>query len=113
MATSAEPRVEKSKKPNPTAHLKTVPDLRELRDRIRAEALQFAKGIDRSKQLTKSALQQLAEDLLKQTCLGEQYLGFTMVAISNEFWRDQVSAIDFKRRACRECGNRRRAARHA
>src|SRR5207237_5815338 len=28
----------------------------------------------------------------------QQYLGFTMVAISNEFWRDQVSSIDFKRR---------------
>jgi geranylgeranyl diphosphate synthase type II len=93
-----EPPVEKSKKPNPTAHLKTVPESREMRDRIRAEAFQFAKNIDRSKQLTKPALQKLGEDLLKQTGLDQQYLGFTMVAISNEFWRDQVSAIDFKRR---------------
>jgi geranylgeranyl diphosphate synthase type II len=98
VATSVEPRIEKSKKPNPTAHLKTVPEGRELRDRIRAQAQQFSKDIDRSKQLTKAALQQMAEDLLKQTGLGDQYLGFTMVAISNEFWRDQVSAIDFKRR---------------
>jgi len=30
--------------------------------------------------------------------LSESYLGFTMVAITNEFWREQVSAIDFKRR---------------
>src|SRR5262249_41367072 len=30
--------------------------------------------------------------------LGEQYLGFMMVCISNEFWREQVQAIDFKRR---------------
>src|SRR5919202_3499246 len=30
--------------------------------------------------------------------LGPQYLGFAMVCLSNEFWRDQVSAIDFKRR---------------
>ena len=98
MATSAEPRVEKSKKPNPTAHLKTVPDLRELRDRIRAEAHQFAKSLDRSKQMTKASLQKMGEDLLKAAGLDQQYLGFTMVAISNEFWRDQVSAIDFKRR---------------
>ena len=90
--------VEKSKKPNPTAHLKTVPEARELRDRIRAEAFQYAKNIDRSKQMTKPVLQKLGEDLLKQTGLGDEYLGFTMVAISNEFWRDQVSAIDFKRR---------------
>ena len=90
--------VEKAKKPNPTAHLKTVPEAREMRDRIRAEAFQFAKSIDRSKQLTKPALQKLGEELLKATGLDQQYLGFTMVAISNEFWRDQVSAIDFKRR---------------
>src|SRR5262245_62791056 len=40
----------------------------------------------------------MAEDLLKQLGLGEQYLGFMMVCISNEFWREQVQAIDFKRR---------------
>jgi geranylgeranyl diphosphate synthase type II len=98
MPPVVEAPVEKAKKPNPTAHLKTVPEERELRDRIRAEAFQFAKSIDRSKQLTKPALQKLGEDLLKETGLGDQYLGFAMVALSNEFWRDQVSAIDFKRR---------------
>jgi geranylgeranyl pyrophosphate synthase len=98
VTTAAEAPVEKSKKPNPTAHLKTVPQERELRDRIRAEAAQFAKNIDRSKQMTKPALQKLGEELLQQAGLDSQFLGFTMVAISNEFWRDQVSAIDFKRR---------------
>jgi len=93
-----EPPAEKSKKPNPTAHLKTVPQERELRDRIRAEAHEFAKSLDRSQQLTKASLQKMGEDLLKAAALDQQYLGFTMVAISNEFWRDQVSAIDFKRR---------------
>lgn len=95
---SVEPTAEKSKKPNPTAHLKTVPQERELRDRIRAEAAQFAKSIDRSRQMTKASLQKLGEDLLQAAGLDQQYLGFTMVAISNEFWRDQVSSIDFKRR---------------
>ena len=89
---------DKAKKPNPTAHLKTVPQEREMRDRIRAEAHQFTKSIDRSKQLTKPTLQKMGEDLLKQAGFDEQYLGFAMVAISNEFWRDQVSSIDFKRR---------------
>ena len=93
-----ETAADKAKKPNPTAHLKTVPQEREMRDRIRAEAFQFAKSIDRSKQLTKPTLQKMGEELLKQARLEEQYLGFAMVAISNEFWRDQVSSIDFKRR---------------
>jgi geranylgeranyl pyrophosphate synthase len=87
----------KDKRPS-TAHLKTVPETRELRDRIRAEAARFAQGIDRNRPLTKPALQQMGEDLLRQMGLGDQYLGFIMVALSNEFWREQVSAIDFKRR---------------
>jgi geranylgeranyl pyrophosphate synthase len=40
----------------------------------------------------------MAEDLLNNLGLGEQYLGFTMVALSNEFWREQLQSIDFKRR---------------
>ncbi len=56
------------------------------------------KTLDRSRPLTKQALQAMAEELLRQMGMGDQYLGFTMVAISNEFWRDQVSAVDFKRR---------------
>jgi geranylgeranyl pyrophosphate synthase len=98
VATAVEtPPDKKSKKPN-TAHLKLVPETRELRDRIRAEAARFGQTLDRSRPLTRPGLQQMGEDLLKATGLGEQYLGFTMVAISNEFWREQVQAVDFKRR---------------
>jgi geranylgeranyl pyrophosphate synthase len=86
------------KPPNASAHFKTVPQERAMRDRIRVEAHQFAKDIDRSKTLTKAGLQKYGEELLKTTGLDQQFLGFTMVAIANEFWRDQVSAIDFKRR---------------
>lgn len=85
-------------KPKASAHFKTVPQERELRDRIRAEAHQFAKNIDRSKSMTKATLQKFGEDLIAHAKFDSQYLGFTMVAIANEFWRDQVSAIDFNRR---------------
>src|SRR5262245_33828730 len=98
VATAVEPApVKKEKRPS-TAHLKIVPETRELRDRIRDEAHRFGKTIDRSKPLTKQDLQMMAEEMLRAMNLGEQYLGFTMVAITNEFWREQVSAIDFKRR---------------
>jgi geranylgeranyl pyrophosphate synthase len=98
VATVAElPAEPKSKRPS-TSHLKVVPETRELRDRIRDEAHRFGKTIDRSKPLTKQSLQAMSQELLRAMGLGEQYLGFAMVAVSNEFWRDQVSAIDFKRR---------------
>jgi geranylgeranyl pyrophosphate synthase len=87
----------KDKRPS-TAHLKAVPETREARDRVRQAAEEFGRTLDRSKALVRASLQKMAEDLLKQLEMGEQYLGFTMVCISNEFWREQVQAIDFKRR---------------
>ncbi len=98
MATAAEPQVEKKDKRPSTSHLKVVPETRALRDRVRAEAARVGQGFDRARPLTKQALQAMAELLLRDMGLGEQYLGFTMVALSNEFWREQVQAIDFKRR---------------
>jgi geranylgeranyl diphosphate synthase, type II len=98
VAIAAESRSEKKDKRPSTAHLKVVPETRDLRDRVRAEAVRFGQTLDRSKPLTKQALQKMGEDLLQRMGLGEQYLGFTMVCISNEFWREQVQAIDFKRR---------------
>jgi geranylgeranyl diphosphate synthase type II len=83
VATAAEtPRESNVVKPAASAHFKVVPDTRALRDQIRAQA----------------ALQQLGEELLRAMGLPDDHLGFAMVCLSNEFWRDQVSAIDFKRR---------------
>jgi geranylgeranyl pyrophosphate synthase len=98
VATAVEPQAEKKDKRPSTAHLKVVPETRELRDRVRTAAADFGKTLDRSKPLTKDGLRQMSEDLLRRMGLGEQYLGFTMVALSNEFWREQVQAVDFKRR---------------
>jgi geranylgeranyl pyrophosphate synthase len=95
---TAETVAEKKDKGPSTAHLKVVPDTRELRDRVRAEAARVGKTIDRSRPLTKQSLQALAEDLMRQMGLGEQHLGFVMVCLSNEFWREQLQGIPFHRR---------------
>jgi len=98
VATVAEPSTgNKSKRPN-TAHLKVVPESRELRDRIRAAVAALGKSLDRTRPLTRAGLQAMGEDLLRKAGLAEQYLGFAMVALSNEFWREQVQAIAFNRR---------------
>src|SRR5262249_4076607 len=81
-----------------SAAFKVVPETRALPDRVRPEAAPFVAGLDRSRPFTRPELQKMGEDLLRQMNLGEQYLGFTMVCIANEFWREQVQAIDFKRR---------------
>lgn len=87
----------KSKKNN-TAHLKAIPETRELRDRIREAAHEFVKTLDRSKPLVRDDGKRYAEALLNSLNLGEQYMGFALVAVANEFWREQVAAIPFNRR---------------
>jgi geranylgeranyl pyrophosphate synthase len=87
----------KSKK-NSTAHLKAIPETRQLRDQIRDAAHQFVKKLDRSKPLVRDDGKRYAEELLRSLGLGEQYMGFALVAVANEFWRDQVAAIPFNRR---------------
>lgn len=86
-----------AKKPS-TAAFKAVPETRELRDRIRDAVTAFTRTIDKSNPLTREGSREMAEGILRSLNLGEQYLGFTMVMLSNEFWRDQVAAIPFHRR---------------
>jgi geranylgeranyl diphosphate synthase, type II len=88
-----EPKSKKS-----TAHLKIIPETRDLRDRIRAAAHDYVQQLDKSRPLTKEDGRRYTEDFLSRMGLGEQYTGFAMVAIANEFWREQVAAIPFNRR---------------
>jgi geranylgeranyl pyrophosphate synthase len=98
VATVADPTPQtKDKRPNSSA-FKVVPETRDLRDRVRAAAADFGRALDRSAPLTKEGLRAMAAELLKRLGLDEQYLGFAMVALSNEFWREQVRAIPFGRR---------------
>lgn len=98
MAIAAEPLAEKKDKRANSAHLKVVPQEREVRDRVRVESARFAATLDKGKSLTRDELRRNAESLLDGMGLDIQYLGFAMVCIANEFWREQVQAIPFNRR---------------
>jgi geranylgeranyl pyrophosphate synthase len=87
-----------TKAPKSSAAFKEVPQDRAVRDRIRAAVEAFCKTVDRSKPLTKESTREMAEAVVKQLGLGETVLGFTMVMLTNAFWRDQVAAIPFNRR---------------
>ncbi len=81
-----------------TAAFKAVPETRPLRDRVRAAVADFCRTVDRSKPLTRESTREMAEGILASLGLGGQYLGFTMVMLTNEFWREQVAAVPFSRR---------------
>ena len=95
----ATPEVAPTKPPKlNSAAFKEVPPDRQTRDAVRAAVETFCKRIDKSKPLTKESTREMAAGVLKSLGMGEQFLGFTMVMLSNEFWREQVAAIPFNRR---------------
>lgn len=81
-----------------TAHLKLVPESREVRDQLRARCDEVAARLDKSHPLSKEAMEQLARALLSEMGLAEGYLGWTMVMLASGFWRDQVAAVPPSRR---------------
>ncbi len=105
MTTVAEALTEATTERAPTkppklnsAAFKEVPQVRAVRDSIRAAVEKFCKTVDKSKPLTRESTKEMAEAVLKPLGLGESCLGFTMVMLTNEFWREQVAAIPFHRR---------------
>lgn len=81
-----------------SAAFKSVPETRALRDQVRTAVETYCKTVDRTKPMSRDSTRSMAEEILKSLGMGETYLGFTMVMLSNEFWRDQVAAIPFHRR---------------
>lgn len=81
-----------------TSHLKLVPPTLELREQIRERCATVAAGLDRSKPMTKDELEAASRDLLSSMEMPEGYLGWVMVVLSSEFWRDAVATVPPERR---------------
>jgi hypothetical protein len=81
-----------------TSHLKLVPPSKDLRDRMRAICAEVAKSLDRSRPPSKDEMEKAARQLLADLGEPEGYLGWTMVVLASEFWREQIAAIPPSRR---------------
>ncbi len=81
-----------------TSHLKSVPDQRWIREQIRDRCVDVTGRLDKANPLTKDEMERVARALLQQSDLPEGYLGWTMVMLASEFWRDQVAAVPASRR---------------
>ena len=81
-----------------TSHLKVVPETLALREKLRSRCADVAARMDKSVPLSKDQMETVARQLLDREGLGEGYLGWTMVVLSSEFWRDQVAAAPPSRR---------------
>jgi geranylgeranyl diphosphate synthase type II len=81
-----------------TSHLKFVPENRELREKLRVHCSELVAQLDKRELLSKDDWERLSRELLSSQGLTEEYLGWTMVVLTSEFWRDQVAAIPPQRR---------------
>ena len=81
-----------------TGHLKDVPATRELRENLRDKCRQVAARLDSSQALTKDDLEAISRQILSEMDLAEGFVGWTMVVLSSEFWRNQVAAVPPERR---------------
>jgi len=81
-----------------TSHLKGVPQSKALREELRDRCRKVADGLDKSRPLSKDEMEAVARTLLKDAGQGEEYVGWTMVAMATAFWHDQVAHIPPERR---------------
>ena len=81
-----------------TAHLKLVPDTKELRENLRSACADVADRLDKSNPLTKDEMESVARKILEEKGLPEGYVGWMMVVLAGEFWREQVAAVPPERR---------------
>jgi geranylgeranyl pyrophosphate synthase len=69
-----------------------------MRGIIRRECWSAAAKMDRLKGISKELLEKETRLILTRLGFSEAYLGWTMVVLSSEFWRDQVAAVPHARR---------------
>ncbi len=75
-----------------------VPEPLALREQLKSAAAERVAQLDKSRPAGKDELERIARDLLASQGLAEGFLGWTMVALATEFWRDQVAAVPPSRR---------------
>lgn len=81
-----------------TAHLKLVPETRDLRESMRQRCREVAAKLDKSNPLSKDEMERVAREILNELGMAEGYVGWLMVVLASEFWTDQVAAIPPSRR---------------
>jgi geranylgeranyl diphosphate synthase, type II len=81
-----------------TSRMKDVPQDAGVRSGIREQAVRVAAVLGRERPLGRAELETLGRELLVRLNLSLDFLGFAMVAVSNEFWRTQFASIPYGRR---------------
>ncbi len=82
----------------PAEGIKRVPQDAAVRQAMRSVAAELAREMDRTRPPSREDLERHGEMLLERLGLPRPFLGFAMVAVSNEFWRSTLEATPRDRR---------------
>jgi geranylgeranyl pyrophosphate synthase len=95
---SLQAKPERKSKRRSTAHLKLVPETRELREKLKQRCAEVGGRLDKSRPLTKDEMESVARAALADMGLPEGYTGWMMVMLASAFWHDQVASVPPSRR---------------
>lgn len=84
--------------PAKAASVKRIPEEQATRDALRRGARDVTGGLSRANPLPASRVETIARQILANHHLPDDYLGFAMVAVDNEFWREQFAAVPMRDR---------------
>jgi geranylgeranyl pyrophosphate synthase len=90
--------VPRKSKRRQTSHLKLVPQDKPLRESLQARAAAVTAKLDKSRPLTKDEMEALARHTLEEAGQPEGYIGWMMVVLATEFWKEHVAATPPSRR---------------
>ena len=79
-------------------NFKSIPETKEQREIIRKAAVEIAGKMSRNRPPDKKVLFTAAEQLLKPLGYDQTYIGFAMVLLNNEYWREEFASIPFEKR---------------
>ncbi|MGE0606742.1 MAG: polyprenyl synthetase family protein [Pirellulales bacterium] len=75
-----------------------MPETKAAREELRQRCADVSSKLDKSQPLSKDEMEQIARRLLQDASQPEGFLGWTMVMLASEFWREQVAGVPFERR---------------
>ena len=81
-----------------TSHLKLVPETPQLREQMRDKCREVAARMNKEMPPTKDELEKVARRTLEDMGMSEGYVGWIMVMLSTEFFREAVAATPPSRR---------------
>ncbi len=75
-----------------------MPETRAQREQLRSLCTQVAAQLDKTNPLGKDEMEKICRSMLDEAGLSEGFVGWTMVNLASEFWKEQIAAVPFSRR---------------